>query len=70
MPTTILCTPSDFQNSWQPCIELTFCRNMEQNTIAAQLRAALRNFLLHQNSRLFTVTFGEELVTFAKNQGS
>ena len=32
------------------------------------LRAALGNFLLHQNSSLFTVTFGEKVLTLAKSR--
>ena len=31
------------------------------------LKAALENFLLHQNLSLFTVTFGEKVLTFAKS---
>ena len=34
------------------------------------LRAALGIFLLHQNSSLFTVTFGEKVLTLAKSRGS
>ena len=37
---------------------------------AIGLRAALGNFLLHQNSSLFTVTFGEKVLTLAKSRGS
>ena len=33
---------------------------------AIMLRAALQNFLVHQNLSLFTVTFGEKLLTLAK----
>ena len=46
------------------------------NTVAAHLRAAiglgaaLGIFLLHQNSNLFTVTFGEKVLTLAKSRGS
>ena len=36
---------------------------------AIGLRAALGNFLLHQNSSLFTVTFGEKVLTLAKSRG-
>ena len=34
------------------------------------LRAALQNFLVHQNLSLFTVTFGEKVLTLAKSRGS
>ena len=37
---------------------------------AIGLRASLENFLLHQNSSLFTVTFGEKLLILAKSRGS
>ena len=37
---------------------------------AIGLRATLENFLLHQNSSLFTVTFGEKVLTLAKSRGS
>ena len=37
---------------------------------AIGLRAALENFLLHQNLSLFTVTFGEKVLTLAKSRGS
>ena len=37
---------------------------------AIELRAALGIFLLHQNSSLFTVTFGEKVLTLAKSRGS
>ena len=38
---------------------------------AIGLRAALRNVLLiHQNSSLFAVTFGEKALTLAKSRGS
>ena len=49
---------------------------MEQNTIATHLRAAIGLraaqgiLLLHQNSSLFTVTFGEKVVTLAKSRDS
>ena len=36
---------------------------------AIGLRAALFYFLLHQNSSLFTVTFGEKVLTLAKRRG-
>ena len=36
---------------------------------AIGLRAALQNFLLHQNLCLFTVTFGEKVLTLAKSRG-
>ena len=35
---------------------------------AIGLRAALGIFLLHQNSSLFTVTFGEKVLTLAKSR--
>ena len=44
------------------------------NTVAAHLRAAiglrapLKNFLLHWNSSLFTVNFGEKVLTLAKGR--
>ena len=31
-------------------------------TVATHLRAAIGNFLLHKNSSLFTVTFGEKFL--------
>ena len=34
------------------------------------LRAAFENFLLHQNSGLCTVTFGEKVLTLAKSYGN
>ena len=34
------------------------------------LRAAFGKFLLHQNSSLCTVTFGEKVLTLAKSRGS
>ena len=34
---------------------------------AIRLKAALGNFLLHQNSSLFTVTFKEKLLALAKS---
>ena len=34
------------------------------------LRDALGNFLLYQNSSLFTLTFGEKVLTVAKSHGS
>ena len=37
---------------------------------AIRLRAAFGNFLLHKNSCLFTVTFGEKVLTLAKSRGS
>ena len=37
---------------------------------AIGLKAALFYFLLHQNSSLFTVTFGEKVLTLAKSRGS
>ena len=37
---------------------------------AIRLKAALGNFLLHQNSSLFTVTFGGKVLTLAKSRGS
>ena len=37
---------------------------------ALGLRAAIEIFLLHQNSSLFTVTFGEKVLTLAKSRGS
>ena len=37
---------------------------------AIGLRTALGIFLLHQNSSLFTVTFGEKVLTLAKSRGS
>ena len=37
---------------------------------ALGLRAAFGIFLLHQNSSLFTVTFGEKVLTLAKSRGS
>ena len=37
---------------------------------AIGLRAAFGKFLLHQNSSLFTVTFGEKVLTSAKSRGS
>ena len=37
---------------------------------AIGLRASLQIFLLHQNSRLFTVTFGEKVLTLAKSRRS
>ena len=37
---------------------------------AIGLRAAFGKFLLHQNSSLFTVTFGEKVLTLAKSRGS
>ena len=36
---------------------------------AIGLRAALGNFLLHQNSSLFAVTFEEKVLNLAKSQG-
>ena len=36
----------------------------------SKLRAALGIFLLHRNSSLFTVTFGEKVLTLAKSRGS
>ena len=36
----------------------------------SKLRAALGNFLLNQDSNLFTVTFGEKVLTLAKSRGS
>ena len=35
---------------------------------AIGLRASFGNFLLHQNSSLFTVTFGEKVLTLAKSR--
>ena len=37
---------------------------------AIGLRATLGIFLLHQNSSLSTVTFGEKVMTLAKSRGS
>ena len=37
---------------------------------AIGLRAAFGKFLLHQNSSLCTVTFGEKVLTLAKSRGS
>ena len=37
---------------------------------AIRLRAAFGNFLLHKNSSLFTVAFGEKVLTLAKSRGS
>ena len=37
---------------------------------AIELRASFGIFLLHQNSSLFTVTFGEKVPTLAKSRGS
>ena len=36
----------------------------------SKLRAAFGKFLLHQNSILCTVTFGEKVLTLAKSRGS
>ena len=37
---------------------------------ATGLRAAIENFLLHENLSLFTETFGEKVPTLAKSRGS
>ena len=37
---------------------------------AMGLRATLGNFLLHRNSSLFTVTFGDKVLTLAKSRSS
>ena len=37
---------------------------------AIGLRAAFRNFLIHQNLSLCTVTFGEKVLTLAKSRSS
>ena len=37
---------------------------------AIRLRAAFGNFLLHENGGLFTVTFGDKVLTLAKSRGS
>ena len=37
---------------------------------AIGLRAAFGKFLLHQNSSLCTVTFGEKVLTLSKSHGS
>ena len=48
----------------------------KKNTVAAHLRATIRLraafgiFLLHKNSSLFTVTFGEKVLTLAKSRSS
>ena len=51
-------------------LNLLICSANLRLTVAAHLRAALENLLLHQNSSLFTVTFGEEVLTLAKSRGS
>ena len=38
--------------------------------VAIGLRASFWDFLLHQNSSLFTVTFEEKVLTLAKSRGS
>ena len=45
-------------------------KSLSKLKAAIWLRAALEIFLLHQNLSLFTVTFGEKVLTLAKSRGS
>ena len=44
-------------------------KNRSRLRAAAGLRAAFENFLLHESISLFTVTFGEKVLTLAKSRG-
>ena len=45
-------------------------KSCSKSRAAFGLSATLGNFLLHQNSSLFAVTFEEKVPTLAKNSGS
>ena len=52
-------------------VEISFAYTVAAHLRAAiGLRASLEIFLLHQNSSLFTVTFGEKVLTLAISRGS
>ena len=57
-----------------PIIGLTYRRRTLKSRsklrAAIGLRAAFGKILLHQNSSLCTVTFGEKVLTLAKSRGS
>ena len=67
-------TKDEITEVWKCLLKMIYCsralKSHSKLRAAIGLRDALGIFLLHKNSSLFTVTFGEKVLTLAKSRGS